>query len=87
MVGLVATGIASALNATEPVIVFQSISIGIGNLDEAQFQFIRQFHDLFTYLMIALIFVHVGAALFHSFVLKDDSTRRMLRFWTSSKGT
>lgn len=85
--GLIGTGLVTALNATDPIMLFQSINLSGGNLDEEQFQFVRQFHDFFTEMMIALIIVHFGGALFHSFVQKDDSTRKMLRFWTSSDTT
>jgi cytochrome b561 len=74
-------GVISALNATDPVMIFQSVALDIGNLDEDQFQFVRQFYEFFTYLMMALIGVHIVAAGYHHFVAKDDSTRRMLKFW------
>lgn len=83
MLGLVATGVISALNATDPVIIFQSITLNIGNLDEEQFQFVRLFHEYCTYLMMALIGIHILAAGYHMFVAKDDSTQRMLKFWQS----
>jgi cytochrome b561 len=85
MLGLVTTGVISALNATDPVMIFQSVTLHIGNLDEDQFQFLRQFHEFFTYLMMALIGVHIVAAGYHHFVAKDDSTRRMLTFWQTQK--
>jgi len=85
MLGLVATGVISALNATDPVMIFQSVTLHIGNLDEAQFQFVRQFHEYCTYLMMALIGVHILAAGHHMSVAKDDSTQRMLKFWQSKK--
>ena len=68
-----------------PVMIFQSVTLHIGNLDEDQFQFLRQFHEFFTYLMMALIGVHIVAAGYHHFVAKDDSTRRMLKFWQTQK--
>ena len=83
MLGLVTTGVITGLNATDPIIVFKSAELNIGNLDEGQFQFVRQFHGFFTNAMLTLIVVHIAAAMYHSFVLKDDSTRRMLKFWTS----
>lgn len=36
-------------------------------------------HETLTSLLLALVALHVGAALFHQFVLKDGLMRRMLR--------
>lgn len=36
-------------------------------------------HEIFGLLLIPLILLHVGAALRHHFVLRDDTLRRMLR--------
>ena len=36
---------------------------------------------------IAIIAVHIVAAIYHHVVAKDDSTARMLRFWRSEKAS
>jgi cytochrome b561 len=83
MLGLVSTGLISALNTTDPVMIFQAVTLHIGNLEEDQFQFVRQFHELFTYLLMALIGIHIVAAGYHLLIAKDHSTQRMLKFWRS----
>lgn len=37
----------------------------------------KQFHDLFIWLLIVLVALHVIAALYHQFVLKDNILRRI----------
>lgn len=37
----------------------------------------RQPHEIFAYLLIALLVLHIGAALYHHFVRRDDVLRRM----------
>jgi cytochrome b561 len=46
--------------------------------DDYLFQRLIDIHKWLGYLLIFFIFVHVGAALMHHFVLKDDTLRRML---------
>ena len=46
--------------------------------DEYLFQQLIDIHKWFGYMLILFICVHVGAALMHHFVLKDDTLRRML---------
>ena len=40
-----------------------------------------QVHELCTNLIIVLIGIHVGAALYHHFIARDHTTARMVRFW------
>jgi cytochrome b561 len=40
--------------------------------------FSAQAHELFAYAWIALLILHVAAALRHHFILKDNVLRRML---------
>jgi len=46
--------------------------------DDYLFQRLVDIHKWSGYALILFIFVHVGAALMHHFVLKDDTLRRML---------
>jgi cytochrome b561 len=46
--------------------------------DDYLFQRLVDIHKWFGYALILFIFVHVGAALMHHFVLKDDTLRKML---------
>lgn len=46
--------------------------------DEYLFQRLIDIHRWFAYGLILLIFVHVGAALRHHFLFKDDTVRKML---------
>ena len=81
---LILSGLLTASNAASPILIFQSLDITVGRTDETVFQFLRQFHEFATNAVIALIVAHFIAALHHHFVSKDDSTKRMLRFWKSS---
>ena len=80
---LIVSGLTTASNAASPIALFGRFDITIGQADETTFDFIRQFHEFTTQVVIALIVLHVLAALYHQFVAKDDTTRRMLRFWKS----
>jgi cytochrome b561 len=46
--------------------------------DDYLFQRLIDIHKWFAYVLILFIFVHVGAALRHHFVFKDDTLRKML---------
>lgn len=35
-------------------------------------------HQLFAWVLIAMVALHVAAALYHHFIIKDDTLRRML---------
>lgn len=80
---LILSGLLTAMNATNPVNLFGQIDIAIGQLDEEVFGFIRGFHEFATNAVIALILIHVGAALYHWFIVKDNLTQRMMKFWKS----
>ena len=82
---LIASGLVTAMNAASPIALFGQVDVTIGRTDEDFFQTVRVVHEFATKAMIALIVVHVLAALYHQFVAKDDSTVKMLRFWSSSR--
>ncbi len=54
-----------------PVMTFASFSLN-GTADETMFSILRSIHSTSIKLFIALIMLHIGAALFHKFVLKDQ---------------
>ena len=80
---LVLSGIATAVNAANPITLFGAWNITLGQLNEDTFALIRPVHEFATNALIALIVLHVIAALYHQFVLRDRSTINMLKFWTS----
>ena len=85
MVLLLGTGMITATQATDPILIFQSIEITVGQMSDENFVFLRQFHDWMTWIMIGLIGLHVVGALYHQFVIKDRILVKMLKFWTSEK--
>jgi cytochrome b561 len=80
---LILSGVATAINATDPINLFGAIDITIGQSDGATFDFIRQFHEFATIAVIALIVVHVLAAFYHLFMTSDKTTQKMAKFWKS----
>ena len=81
---LVLSGLATAINATSPVPLFGVFDITVGQADDNTFGFIREFHEFATNAMIALIGIHIVAAVYHHLIAKDNTTIRMLRFWRST---
>lgn len=75
-----ASGLATAFMAGLPAIVFG----GSGDPLPRDFSgiFPREIHDEVSELLIALILVHVAAAIYHQVVLKDSLLRRM---WFGSR--
>ncbi len=82
---LILSGMLSAMNADSVVAPFGLFAFGDGNGEKDTFLFFRGIHEFITNAIIALIIVHVLAALYHLVVARDGSTTRMLRFWRSAK--
>ncbi len=82
---LIATGILSAVNADTLITPFGLFAYGDGTGSEETFLFIRGFHELTTNLIIALIGLHIVAALYHMVFVRDGVTGRMLKFWRGEK--
>ena len=80
---LLVTGVITAMNATAPLAIYNALDLTLGNNSEETFQFVRQFHEAMTLAVIGFIALHIVAALYHHFVMRDDSLVRMLRFWRS----
>ena len=81
MGALLLSGIITASAASQPLVIFATFDVAVGLADESFFQAVRRIHELCTNLMIALIAIHVGAALYHHFIARDHTTARMMRFW------
>lgn len=78
---LIFTGILTGANATSDIQVFGQIAISIGQTEESMFQSLRPFHEFTTNAIIALIVLHVLAALYHEVVKRDRTLIKMLKFW------
>ena len=79
---LIISGITTANFTTDPIIVFGIINLSseVNNIE--MFNLIRGVHEFATNAIIALILIHIIAALYHHFIAKDDTTKNMLKFWT-----
>ena len=80
---LMLTGITSAVFASDPIVVFGSYDLAFANYNSDLFIILRGIHEFCTNAIIALIFIHILAALYHHFIAKDDTTINMARFWTT----
>ena len=81
MGALVLTGIVSATFASDPIIVFGSYDLAFANHNLNFFLIIRGIHEFCTNAIIALILIHILAAIYHHFILKDNTTSNMSKFW------
>lgn len=81
---LILSGIVTAINATSPIEIFGAFDFTAGQVDESTFDFLRGFHEIATNAVIALIALHIVAALYHQFIARDDSMIKMLKFWKSA---
>ena len=79
---LIISGITTANFTTDPIIVFGLINLSseVNNIE--MFNLIRGVHEFATNAIIALISIHILAAIYHHFIAKDDTTKNMLKFWT-----
>ena len=82
---LVMTGIISAIYASDPILVFNSYDLAFANHNDNAFRIVRGIHEFCTNAIIALIFIHILAAIYHHFVLKDSTTSNMSKFWTTKR--
>jgi cytochrome b561 len=80
---LVLTGIISAIFASDPIVVFSSYDLAFVNHNPDLFLRVRGIHKFCTNAIIALILVHVFAASYHHFIVKDITTLNMAKFWTT----
>ncbi|MEM7100099.1 MAG: cytochrome b/b6 domain-containing protein [Pseudomonadota bacterium] len=90
---LILSGILTALSAAQPILVFGAFDITMAKAGSllasagSTFDDLRWFHEFATNMVIALIVIHVTAAFYHWLIAKDETTQRMLRFWSGSRTT
>lgn len=82
---LILSGIGSAMNANSVVSPFGLFAYGDGTGGGDTYDLIRMFHEFATKAIIALIILHVVAALYHLASKHRDLTLRMMMFWRSEK--
>ena len=82
---LILSGIMSAVNANSEIAPFGLFPLSDGSGPDQSFVFFRSIHEFCTKAIIALIVVHVLAAIYHLFFTNDRTTQNMLRFWSSAK--
>ena len=58
----------------------RNLSSEVDNL--GMFNLVRGIHEFATNAIIALIVIHILAALYHHFIVKDETTKNMTKFWT-----
>lgn len=79
MFALPVTGWMMSSAAGIPISFFGLFNLpGLISYDDYLFQFFIEVHRWLGYGLIVLILLHVGAALRHHFVLKDDTLKKML---------
>ena len=83
MGALVVTGIISASFASNPIVIFGSFDLAFANHSVEFFTLVRTTHEFCTNAIIVLILIHILAAVYHHYIAKDDTTSKMLKFWTS----
>lgn len=81
---LILSGIGAAINANSIVSPFGLFPYGDGTGNEAAFDFIRGVHEFATKAIIALIVLHILAALYHLASSHRSLTLRMMMFWRRS---
>ena len=80
---LILSGIGAAMTANSIVSPFGLFAYGDGQGNEAAFDFVRRMHEIATKAIIALIVLHVAAALYHMVSKHRALTLRMMMFWRS----
>jgi cytochrome b561 len=82
MIALPVTGWVMSSAAGIPVSVLGLVTLpDLVPRDDLLFEQLRQTHDWLGYAMTGLIGLHAGAALWHHFLIRDDTLRKML--WSS----
>ena len=77
---LIISGITTANFTTDPIIVFGLINLSSEVNNVEMFNLIRGVHEFATNAIIALISIHILAAIYHHFIVKDDTTKNMMKF-------
>ena len=79
---LIVSGIASANFTSDPIVVFGALNLSSEVDNLGMFNLVRGIHEFATNAIIALIVIHILAALYHHFIVKDETTKNMAKFWT-----
>ncbi|MFY8350542.1 cytochrome b [Pseudoalteromonas sp. SSM20] len=73
------SGFLSQYFASKPISFFGLFKIGVSSeTNIVLFSVFRESHSLLVGLFVVLILMHSGAALYHHFIAKDDTLKRML---------
>jgi cytochrome b561 len=82
MLGLPVSGWVVSSASGIPFRIFWTIPLpAIVEVDKQTAEFATLVHHAFVYALLALLVVHIGAALRHHFIKHNDVLRRMLPFW------
>ena len=79
---LIVSGIASANFTSDPIVVFGALNLSSEVDNLGMFNLVRGIHEFATNAIIALIVIHILAALYHHFIVKDETLKNMAKFWT-----
>ena len=79
------SGILSAIFASHPIQVYGLYDLAFANHNAEFFNTIRGFHEFCTNALIAIIFIHIAAAIYHHFVVKDETMINMTKFWITKR--
>lgn len=82
---LMLSGILSAIFASHPIQVYGLYDLAFANHNADFFNTIRGFHEFCTNALIAIIFIHIAAAIYHHFVVKDETMINMTKFWITKR--
>ena len=82
---LMLSGIMSAIFASDPMLVFGLYDLAFANHNVDSINAIRAVHEFYTRAIIAIIFIHVAAAIYHHFVVKDETMVNMTKFWITRR--
>ncbi len=74
VIGMVGSGVGTAILANLPDVVFQGIGMLPSNFNDL---FPREAHGLFAIILMTLIILHITGSLFHQYILKDRLLGRM----------
>lgn len=71
--------VAGYMMSSNPINVFNLFSIPVTDLSAGTRKLAHQLHVTLPYALIALIVLHIVAALYHHFIVKDNVLRSMIR--------
>ncbi|WP_046003075.1 cytochrome b [Pseudoalteromonas rubra] len=79
MAGIPVTGLLSQYFASRPVSIFGLFSLPVAEQSNiVLYSMARELHGLLAAGLIALILLHLGGVIYHQFIKKDNTLRRMI---------